>query len=147
MEYMKGAGNIPMSIVIMLIAMLLTTVIFISTVVQFHEYQITTQNRKELRLMIDVAENILGDECLVKERGVFDSQKLDAGKVCVSIPVKYSVSVEEITGKKWGLFIPLSLQGPTGAVGPQGEMRSLYFPCNVYYSDKTVACKMLIEMI
>ena len=144
---MKGQWNIPINIVVMLIAMLLTTVVFISTIVQFHEYQITTQNRKELRLMIDVAENILGDECLIKERGMFDSQKLNAGKVCVSIPVRYSVSVEDINGRRWGLHIPLSFQGPVGAVGPQGEVRSLYFPCNVYYSDKTVACRMLIEMI
>ena len=146
MGYMKGQWNIPISIVVMLISMLLTTVVFISTIVQFHEYQITTQNRKELRLMIDVAENILDDECLVKERGVFDSQKLDVGDVCVSIPVEYSVTVEEMTDKRWDLFIPLSFQG-TGAVGPHGEVRSLYFPCNVHYPEKTVACRMLIEMI
>jgi len=144
---MKGQWNIPINIVVMMIAMLLTTVVFISTIVQFHEYQITTQNRKELRLMIDVAENILADKCLVKERGLFDAQKLDASNVCVSIPVKYAVSVEEKTGKTWGLNIPLSFEGPVGAVGPNGEVTSIYFPCNVYYPEKTVACRMLIEMV
>jgi hypothetical protein len=96
--------------------------------------------------MIDVAENILGDECLVKERGMFDSEKLNAGNLCVSTSMEYSISVEDKTGNNWDLTFPSS-GGLTGAVGPHGEVNSLYFPCNVYYSDKIVACKMLIEMV
>jgi len=128
---MKAQVQIPTKISLKAISMILITMMVLQTLVLIHQYVVTQEERKELRLLIDAGENLLSDECWTEDRkGVFIKERLDSPP-CTHLEFKVTVETEE--GESWEYG------------SSQGKNIALLFPCVVDDGEKKIACRMVVK--
>jgi len=137
---MKGSIEITPDMVMKIVAVLFFTVTITYDVMTFINFQSSYESRVEARTMVDVAEAVLADRCLIKERNMFDYSKL-ADQPCVNIPSGYEVSIMDSEGN-----MHLSAYIPEYTFGfNENELAAIYYPCSIYKSDNDIiGCNLIV---
>lgn len=137
---MKASFQLTPDMVMKIIAVLFFTITVTYSVMSFINFQTTYESRSEARKMLDIAEAVLADRCLIKDRGMFDYQKL-SNQPCVDIPSNYEVSIEDNKGNRYlSGFIP-----SYGFGFREDELVAVSYPCTIHKSDNNIVpCKLTV---